>query len=1687
MGDQPFYRNAASSDSDDSSQKASATDDEGSSIGPDASDSSDESSSSDSSESSDGLRSCDDEFWADVWDLLAEGDAAADLAPAELASSEEVLPQLSEDPVASSEPLAQKLVPALVAADDAPRDGESYPVREAALPVRLSLGDAEASLGGGAVGGRSEQDPFVFTVELPYLMPDAAEGPAMTLSAEEWALRTALAQERKSGAWREGRVEDAVAAVASRAIDKKASAAPRAVLVAEEMPAEWSLWQQHGDGYRRLGAEDLARGVSGRIVARYEGAEGALALTAGAEEPPFSLELRGDVPENAVVSVIYGYEYHSWTPSDEEGDRALTGRVLRRAAGAVDLVNAKAPADDDEAGDSSESEGPADSPEGDDGSDTGAESAGEDSDAETDVDTSDEPSSSEGEGASADDTENSVDDGALRSPLDPASAEARTFLMGALPLATPRSNVSPETVINPHPLLLTENEPIPGSTSTYLMKTGDLTRINLNMSFGFQSGWVGNAVNKTSFTVQVPYLYKDAASGGVLEAYTYSDILKAVAANPSENTEGYDAMRLAIVPDSSIFTEWDIVDDRGYRITKDTYSTYYPQGFTGTFTLSYRGANGLGQMGVNFKRPEFQVKFIGSIPENTGATVRVGGDTTVYNDMSSQFECRKHVEPGSMDDGATQPRTITFIKTNLEWTVSVTNKWRPAMWDKYNYMVYRVETKNISVDAETTLDAIGHTFRVTGERYGDGGMRVEDLMAWTDDGEPVPAGKQTPNAVDDDGNPLQLWGRPNEGGILIYDVTAVDDTIWDELDLDKFSNIDRYLEEDENGEAAVRQLSYQTGGQDAQFTYIIDRDGGGNLCPKTEETPDANDTRVVLIALPYTTNFPSFTMNGATIYPNVTFDTKASAYFGGRLDIAEDYMWSKELSNSDSFREAKNGLSYNKFAHDRVSDTWRAENSDAYDRLGYISKYVIRDITTLGNTPVFGETLENGWGAVITDTMPSNYEMVGLDFRMKRVADTYTNAQGEEVDIPNELSDFIFLEGLNQEGEYQRPYGVQFEMRSRASSTAPTNWVSLPVRPELVGPDPDDEDYDIYRLGGNTSAEGIASMLEARGFAAKPRNSKITGLGAFEWTGRFRILMAEELSRETVLPLDITIEGIMRAPASNGYGGRFTNVANGSFGRKQWVVQRGDNGGYYVIAKKGESEESSAHLLPEGVNPVIRASSFLELVDDSIAWGTPVGDPEMESIDVPLGADNTGYVFHLANDATSRIEPGTFETSTLRYVDNKYNARLGYNEFRGVETKQLILSKDFWECADVLEMIIDYRDPNYGGDPRKPETYFPETVKVKLSRADLEKKFLVTDEDSDLFGAIVIPQGALRSKCGNPYITHVKITYDTYESDTQLSDRGTGAFIAFDAHTSYTGEYPLTGIFSTNYDQAAQRFAEGTAQVVVKAAEPVVYASGFRGEYGETPVLGGFNARCKSDLGRPNSGLVFHLGNRSTTVLSPGKFSTSPIPFERASGERRGFETSRIVLTPELFECMTDANGSTVNNLVLHALDENDQEKTYVFSIETNDAGDVTSDTLTPLLDATGAMVLTPDLWDNNYFTSLEFTFGYMKNNETPVANAGARVVIYGTTTWLAHEISSVGTLESQYDDPTTEVHSTGTYLDGTPVAGAPCKAILEPWNGQPNVDAFAYDKRTGGVFSRETAVRRLLLFSRSAPAMFFA
>ena len=231
-------------------------------------------------------------------------------------------------------------------------------------------------------------------------------------------------------------------------------------------------------------------------------------------------------------------------------------------------------------------------------------------------------------------------------------------------------------------------------------------------------------------------------------------------------------------------------------------------GFTGCLVLKYKGRQAEigGEVGYNYQMPvgcavpSFVMNMNGAIPENAGGSIIYGGQTYNYSKGKDVYLPggklkNAYTIPMTGDPGTFGLRKITFLKTNLEFETTYTKMSDNVLYDRYNYMVYKVTTKNTSpLGSTASIDFVDYALRAMNtESNNMEGMLKEDHAAWLYN--------KTTGEITKVDNPSEaissansaFVGVPNQGGVLIYNVTGWTDDQWDSLDMAKFSNIDEVL------------------------------------------------------------------------------------------------------------------------------------------------------------------------------------------------------------------------------------------------------------------------------------------------------------------------------------------------------------------------------------------------------------------------------------------------------------------------------------------------------------------------------------------------------------------------------------------------------------------------------------------------------------------------------------------------------------------------------------------------------------------------------------------------------------------------------------------------------------------------------------------------------------------------------
>ena len=271
-------------------------------------------------------------------DTVSEADMQAYL-PKDLLDAEKVMPALADatlkqekdgilTPATTSEDdlkaaFANRFSFSLAVANALRASDDAYHVGGTNLAVAPSLGNTNVSFDGGYLGGAEDNDAVVLTFEAPFLYKKSDGTYGTTLSEEEQKARGAAADDM------------------------------RALFAVSSLPAGWTVFTKHGEQYQKRTAEELAAGLSGTIVLRYEGVQDEHGITvsetrgqmpAGTELPRGFMWLTEAVPATEKVSVNAGFALCSYTPAANE-DGTPKGDYLRMnyadaAAATAVLVNA---------------------------------------------------------------------------------------------------------------------------------------------------------------------------------------------------------------------------------------------------------------------------------------------------------------------------------------------------------------------------------------------------------------------------------------------------------------------------------------------------------------------------------------------------------------------------------------------------------------------------------------------------------------------------------------------------------------------------------------------------------------------------------------------------------------------------------------------------------------------------------------------------------------------------------------------------------------------------------------------------------------------------------------------------------------------------------------------------------------------------------------------------------------------------------------------------------------------------------------------------------------------------------------------------------------------------------------------------------------------------------------------------
>lgn len=552
----------------------------------------------------------------------------------------------------------------------------------------------------------------------------------------------------------------------------------------------------------------------------------------------------------------------------------------------------------------------------------------------------------------------------------------------------------------------------------YMVGSTNKATVSLDYAYTSDLYILGTPNDPANIYLEIPYFYRDV-DGTIQEVADYNEYCgiladPAVAAkNPDWNT---NPMRMMLTSEDmdALFESYDVYSSlspfpiNGADNWKQIEGCYYQEdkndpeskvfALTGVFRLCPK----------SFDDPTlaladvFDVAFTANVPENTGGAVKTGCVIESYIDVLTN---EAHTCGVVIDNGTSTKefvRSITFIKSNLQWEMKVTPLTEhQVMWDRYNYHAYKVEIENTSPTFDTPIDLLGFNLTVPNSESGTGGILRSDIASWKADGTPVSADE----LYGDVWKSGSFIGKPNAGGVLIYDVTDQDtdaaswNVFWDSVDQVKFTNVESL--------ANVQPLAYQTFERNGQMNFLIqnEKDANGELPPLLMPTgnPDHKRSKVtLLVAAPFTTNLsytpwqePDTKIQRKT-YPNLAFGCYPTVYFGNRG--IEGFTWSKSNKNdAQRFEDVFNSVKMRKIAsaYDAANDPnapasvmnepkFLENGGSGTGRLGYPSHYRLTDFTSQGNIFISGIEKNCDQPSNVVDSLPKYWDLSTITLRVKK-------------------------------------------------------------------------------------------------------------------------------------------------------------------------------------------------------------------------------------------------------------------------------------------------------------------------------------------------------------------------------------------------------------------------------------------------------------------------------------------------------------------------------------------------------------------------------------------------------------------------------------------------------------------------------------------------------------------------------
>ena len=413
--------------------------------------------------------------------------------------------------------------------------------------------------------------------------------------------------------------------------------------------------------------------------------------------------------------------------------------------------------------------------------------------------------------------------------------------------------------------------------------------------------------------------------------------------------------------------------------------------------------------------------FEGNMPENSASIVKLGGGYATYRDYSGNIYDGYEKDATTVTDTAA---TFTMICSNLEWTTSIVGVApKNVLWDRYNYVTYKITIKNTSKDTDSCYDSSNFQIKApTDFETVDGwesGLHVENAAKFLyNNGSPT-----ANNKWDNWENANELMvGVPGKGGIMIYDVTELESTesgqaAMEKWDMTNFTNIT----DDKGNELKT-------------MPYYFKKDGGiyfekngkvySGAGVNKHEDSSGYDHRTFYVSLPMSTDIPSDKLSRIPIkvYNTIAFGegytwTKVSQNVNwGFIAPVDDFQGKKFVTET----EEVNGVE-----QEVEKDEKEVAINDTVD-------YYLGHFQNTGNIPVFN--------AMATDSIDKDFELNKISAIFNVDADKDEPKLADWFDEDNTVQfEFLTYDNLNGTGDPKSEYVTLGKMEPDADLTDSTH------------------------------------------------------------------------------------------------------------------------------------------------------------------------------------------------------------------------------------------------------------------------------------------------------------------------------------------------------------------------------------------------------------------------------------------------------------------------------------------------------------------------------------------------------------------------------------------------------------------------------------------------------------------------